>query len=812
MADRRSEATLKAAGETRRKSTSTRLTQKERAIRYGGRYREGGKIYTVGPGQEQITRKKNKQGGFTYTAKLKDSVGASGSLGGYTVRSIQRAKSVREQAQDISAGRSKPYFIGPSSKEVTSQQTTALRQQKFKPPREYPETYVDSEGRPLVTITGSSPDTDFTVYEKSKGVDYSLSFFPDEEVQGPGKPIYQTQEQPAGPWLVAKERPRTGPEYVAQTLKNIGIDIASTELSRGVPLYTKPVLEGLQQERKTGQIDRLLNPEVGEFQYGEQFKAELLAYVGTGLIGGGRLPKLKTPKITKPSLSKQPVQPFKQTVMRDIFKQDTALYGFTEQKIGLGKAGDVLTKRIDRSPIKPIDIDPNYRVPKLPVSRFPQTYGTGLIVDKIRLGRGVVRQPLTKIKTTVLSLGRGKGVRPGKDFTQDRVNLGRGITPEPKLQAKSIQPSGPVKIDKDFRVPRLPAQRFRLTKDDTALYGIRQQRINLGRGIGQGGQPIKGPVKPVDIDPNYRVPRLPVSRFDVLEPSFSSQRISLGIGLSKQIDSGGAVPRPTRITRPPSKPSREDEIRVSRGLISIMKTPVGQFTSTKIALGKSEQTLQIRGGKTIQDSISKKKAASSTSFLIATRPDQIYGIETETIAYPPGTSEKLISRQIQRPELKTTITPRQGIITGTKPIQREITTLKPIQITRESLRQRQPQRQRERQIFRTPTRTPPRQTPILKQPQKQPLKERQILKVPEPKRPILIPIPAWGQKPERREKRKEPAPKRFNIGFIGSTNIETVEGFRTRKSDITYGDVLTSKLARKNIQKTRGKSRGVRFF
>lgn len=62
------------------------------------------------------------------------------------------------------------------------------------------------------------------------------------------------------------------------------------------------------------------------------------------------------------------------------------------------------------------------------------------------------------------------------------------------------------------------------------------------------------------------------------------------------------------------------------------------------------------------------------------------------------------------------------------------------------------------------------------------------------------------QKKRIEEKRKK------KVDFFGSTNIEEITGFRSKKIDLEYGDVKTAKAARKNILGTRAKRPRVKLI
>ena len=65
-------------------------------------------------------------------------------------------------------------------------------------------------------------------------------------------------------------------------------------------------------------------------------------------------------------------------------------------------------------------------------------------------------------------------------------------------------------------------------------------------------------------------------------------------------------------------------------------------------------------------------------------------------------------------------------------------------------------------------------------------------------------LPAIFKLKTKDAKRIEEKRKRRD-DFLGNTNVESISGFRTKKSDITYGEGLTSKLERENVLFTRRK-------
>ncbi len=254
-----------------------------------------------------------------------------------------------------------------------------------------------------------------------------------------------------------------------------------------------------------------------------------------------------------------------------------------------------------------------------------------------------------------------------------------------------------------------------------------------------------------------------------------------------------------RIVKPPLK---DIEKTSSPGLVLLMK-PTTKFKETKVSLGKSDQTLQMKDGKTIQNSIQKTKPSSSS--LSYQQKPMVKGSITittdEVMAFPPGTpmsNTGIKQGTIQSPKLTQGL--KTSLIQTTKPLQ----TVQP----------KQSQRLKTTPRYRLASPMQPKQpqkitqTPI----QKIPTKQRQIIEEIPPKTPPKIII--TGAFATRIKKRRLPK-KKVNlkrVNFLGATNLETVGGWRTTKTDLTYGKSVP-KIAAKNISLTRSKiGSGVSIF
>jgi hypothetical protein len=732
---------------------------------------------------------RTEQGGFAFSAKLSDGVGVSQGLGG-VVELVSESKSrpatAREQAEMITEGKEKPFFIGTPSKEVTRQQEISASQQNITK-QVFPQTFVDSRGQEIVTITGKSEGAKFGVFEtprkekQTQGQSSVLNLLEARQPEKKSKPEDILKGFLAGAQNFANVILQPKPIFGDITKGKIGIkESTATRTSQKVDKIVPP------QPSFTGSaIEQISRGEVpsgsGEGIFFDIGSVGFDAATILTPIKKVPIPKIQKPITTKVTTPKAKPTPFRQTVFRDVFDEDTAIFGFSKQKIPLSKAGQSrIIEATQPKPARPVEIDPDFRPNRLPVSKFPSELPEGVLADfkvtKQPLGSAATKTIQTdRIRQSSISLGEGRGIRPGKDFTTSIESLGSGATktiqteqrlsPETRISlglglGKSLKgelttrkialgsaaiktpprPFGkidkPVEIDPDFTPSRLPDD----IGDDTALFGFTEQKINIGRGI------IKNPSDKTKLSKDFTKPKPPVSR-----------------------------------TKP------EDEIRVTKGLVSLMQKPQ-KFTSTKVELGKSSQTLQVKNGRVIQDSIQTPKARPSQSFSEPKTSTRVISIQQETLRFPPSSKRATITslgiqtRQDQKLGQKITQT-------SLRPSLRVSTQIKPLQ------------RQKTRSRFAVPTSPRAKPTTIQTPAQKQPPVQKTIL-IDRPKIPPPVIAAARFSDRPRREPKPRDDRKKPRVDFLGSTNIETVEGFRTKKTDISFGK-KTAKLAAKNISKTR---------
>ena len=704
---------------------------------------------------------------------------------------------------------------------------------------EGPQTYVDSRGNPIVTITGQSPGSEFGIFQKVKE----------------GKAVPQSESSVLN-FLEAKQPKKklSNIELAGQTALNIGIDIVSGApfLETGVPKYTKPVKEKLGEYRKENQVDLLMDPD----RWGEinpasrEFIIPASVYALSSFVGGKPNLKIKGP--SKAPIKTEPVEvpPFKQTVMKNIFKDDTALYGWQKETVPLGRKYIPDPQIISTGPRKPINVklDPDYRPSKVPVSRDSSVFKedtvlAGITTEKIMLGKSATKQTQTPIKpgTQKISLGKGTGKSLKGEITKTKLPLGSGsykviqkeIPPQPRTNinlgkgtGKSLrgemtttkQPLGSGAYKIITREP-IPPRQTKIGLGYGLIKNLKGEFISekVGLGWGAGKKPyitkVNEPPKPVQLDPDYRVPKWG-SLFYPREGAsiYSETKFNLGRGIIRYSDTGiqksnkAAKDFDKKIRK--SKPPADAEERVSKGLISLMKEP--PFKTTKIELGKSDQTLQIRDGKVIQDSIKKTGKASSPPQPFSIPPSTGSTFAPIPVGYPQGTKANLmpifapptqqgteispqknihqidtninILNQITNPKISTNIITKRGTITAPKLIQREMAIQQPK--LRETQRQKQPQLLRPR--YKAPTLNPTKQPQQLTPQFRQKTIQRQVLEeVPPPKPPIIIPV--WGIPPRaRKRERKDPAPLGPTKQWRGNVPEFEITGIYKKEVEIRY--------------------------
>ncbi len=742
---------------------------------------------------------KNAAGGIDYKRNISDSIGVSGGIGGFVESETKsRPAQPREIAQMITDKDIKPQFIGEQSVKVMSQNKIAGSQQKVRSPINITgQTYVDSRGKDIVTITGQSKGSNFGIYQKINEV----------------KSFPSTNKASVLNFLEAKSEPKskTVLDYAKESYVNIGVDIASSVFVGGVPQYTKKPEEKLLSYRKESQVDLVLQPD----RWGEinpkspAFIGSVGAYASTFVLGGWKTP-VRKPSV-KPTGKTQfdNIKPGQNQYRTDVFKQDTAIYGYGSTKVKLGSAKDLNTRLLTKKPVLSQD---NMLVP-----------GRDFIKTKISLGSAALKTIPAYTSKTKLAMGEGKVIRPGKDFTSNKLSLGQGwgaVTPKatgirpPKLNPNDIAIPGRDFIKSSVSLGRgvvaskmKPTPRTLKSKLDSDNIVSTSGRDFVRYSVGLGYGAIRTPPRkitsslnrPVKSDPTYQVSDKPVE----LQP-FENTRINLGRGAGS-LKRANSIQSPNkdfvkRISKPPLKDVSQTS---SPGLVLIMKEPLQKFKSTKVSLGESKQTLQMRDGKTIQNSIQKVKPSSS-SFSTQQKP-MMKGSATimveDVMAFPPGT-----------PMSKTGI--KTGTIQGQKLTQGLKTSL--IQTTKplQTVQPKQSQRLKTTPRYRLASPMSPKQpqkitqTPI----QKIPTKQKQIIEEIPPKIPPKIII--TGAFATRIKKKRLPK-KKVNlkrVNFLGATNLETVEGWRTRKTDLTYGKSVP-RIAAKNISLTRSNiGKGVSIF
>ena len=697
-------------------------------------------------------------------------VGLSDTLGPGTPKQYQKTRllSAREQAELISRGEATPFFIGYKDRPAIAREEQALLEQGVEG-EVFPITYTTEEGKEIVTITGKSEGAEFNIYKPGQAISVTLT--PTEEVkqQPTGKNIVQQAEEKSPLYNLIGEYGKGSRE----SFKSVGKGLYQIGAEVGL-MFVPPEISGIEDPKKREELrskleaaypkelqpketplTNLLAGKPPITPYGVKYDigasaADVILLTGVPQL---RLAKIKSvftavksvfTKEPKPTVreplaeytpQRLPVSKFPETFPEGEFVE------FKTQRIPLGKG---LTKQPSiqaTKPIKPVELERGYAPQRLPVSKFPETYGiskTGYEETKIRLGTGIVKYPPSRFTETQLQLGKGEIKRPGKDFTKETVGLGVGaVKTPPRVIGKTEGPPQPIKEEYGYTPSRLPVSRFPKTLPKGELAGYRETRISLGKGI-------------------IRFPK-----------------------------EGGLTAKRFTGPKPPAKPSPEVESKISRGLLLLMEKPQERktFTSTKIALGTSDKLLQIRGGKVISDTLTKQKAKpSSDTFFI---PQSRSTITEQTTRYPP--SSKLIFPK------SISLLRSSGEQTSIVKQISQKTTLKEIPLTSLSITPRQTQRQKKKEKYGFPTRFPTRQTPRLDQPLRQRPIEKQIIEeIPPPKPPrVKLLLPELPR--EKPKKRKEPTEPKSAFSWKGNVPEFQIEGVY-KKYDIIYGEKRIAKL------------------
>ena len=696
-------------------------------------------------------------------------IGLSDSMGPSAPKPYQktRLKSAREQAEDITRGESEPFFIGYKNRPAIAREEQALLEQGVEG-EVFPITYTTEEGKPLVVITGKSEGTEFSIYQPGKAISVTLT------------PTEELRQQPSKP-----ESPSKG---IERELKAAGKPLYAAAVETFAPLITKP-LRLMGKEEEADKIVKQLNPsyekyvqpppgptvlenviETGQLTTGRGLASDIAGYGTSGLLIAAGVPSIRLTKLklllqsVKSLFIKEP----KPTVREPLAEYTPGRYPvsrfpsalpegelveFKTQRISLGKG---LTKQPSiqaTAPIKTVEAEKGYAPQRLPVSRFPETYGiskTGYEETRISLGRGIIKTPQKQFRETRLQLGKGEIKRPGKDFTKETLGLGAGtVKTPPRVLGKTEGPPQPVKKELGYAPQRLPVSIFPET------YGISKT-------------------------------------------GYEETRISLGRGIIKFPKEGGTTVKRFTIPKPPTKPTKEIETKISKGLLLLMEKPLERktFTSTKIDLGTSDKILQIRGGKVISDTLTKRKAKTpSETFFI---PSSGASITEETKRYPPSAkltspTLSLLGTSKEQTKISQLITQKIEVKQPSK-LKTEVTAStiqKPR--TRLEVTPRLTTKEKQKERYGFPPYFPTRQTPSLKQPQREiPKQPQKLIEVPKEPPPKLI--LAFPPTPKPRPKRKaEPKEPKSAFEWKGGVPEFKIEGIY-KKYDIIYGEKRIAKL------------------
>ena len=449
---------------------------------------------------------------------------------------------------------------------------------------------------------------------------------------------------------------------------------------------------------------------------------------------------------------------------------------------------DIITRQEESSPLAPL----------LPYRELIQRTATNIGVDIITQPSPLLmeegyRSPASKIKQDIIQgyrketqvdllmePKRWNEINPlSKEFlVPASVYVATGLIgakPKlPKLKGGVVptERAPEIATNKEY-VPRIKKDIF---KEDDILLDYSQTKIPLGRAAVKTQPPVYGkqptPPTPVKPDQFFKPERPNKNIFERDTAStFKETQINLGKGTIENKKPSGKYNIFKPIPKPPeeSKPSKEGLVLLQKSLtaqqavqksekqLQLEKTKklkvTGEFKSQQIALGTSSNTLQIRQGKVLNNTIQKPRTSSKSDNLFS-----------NPIKFSYGTKSPQTTKQKTSQETILTISQTQ------KPKQKE----------------RQRFASFGRSIFPNSSRT--------KLITKQPLIPRQIQKLeevpPEPKK-LILPIFFPTKSPRKTKSQAEKLGSTKD--FLGNVPLNSIIGVYKRK-ELTYGDRQISNL------------------
>ena len=630
-------------------------------------------------GSQETTQQRT---GTAYTIELQESLRLS------DVKPYQktRQKFAREYAEEMTRGESPLGFIGEKSREAIQQEETSFLEQGFAEKEVFPITYVDESGKELVTITGKSPGSEYSIYGPGKPFlpegfapigpaglglaipttkkDYRV--FPvfgpptKPEQQGPPtKNIVQQAEEKSPLYNLIGEYGKGSRESLKGYLKqgyHIGAEIGL--------MFVPPEISGIDDPKKREELRRAIDkPYPKELQPKETPLTNLLAGVSPitpyglkydigatatdiFLLGSG-IPKIEklaqVPALIKkiPGAIKEAPEAIKSFLKRDALIEE-AISTRVPPPIELVPYGKLPLRRTIPKDIFKDDIE------KISINLGRTEVGAIGVTKRIQtdIGSYQVVVPTSKLPIVI---GK-KAPPPAGPIELDPFYIRSPITSKALPKATSFE-EGSIGLGRTSNIGVT-----KRIQTDIGSYQVVVPTSKLPIVIGKKAPP---PAGPIELDPFYI--RSPITGKGNIIPKgiekskqFWSTKKSLGVGITRRISSGESKPTLKRYPKKPTKPDVGTEEKISNALVLLMKDPkLKPFTETKIPLGVSDKTRLVREGKVIHDTITKPKPSPKSFFSYPGAPVKPSGYTSPIIRYPSGTNIEKITQIVIPPLFAT---------------------------------------------------------------------------------------------------------------------------------------------------------------
>lgn len=854
------------------------------------------------------TERKNSKGGTDHFIRLKESLGLSEEISGYTSSPVQsetggKAYSIelsetisrvsptehlhsqfnnpseyemnlfvknnpRLVSESITKGKNPNLFIGPQGADILNLESEYNNTQKFKPKQIFPLTYTDSKGKPLVTITGKGPGTDYQILGEKKTVDLSYmqggtkpetnKIFPFPlEAKTTGKNIVQLSEEksPLYPYLGGNPNPfrevtkgavkggvqiaiEIGNVFVPSEISGIKDEKTREEfVTKFEQAYPKEL-----QPRETPLVN-LISGKGFQTPYGASYDIRAGAFEIVLLATG--VPKLESiPKFTFRSGAS------KVREAEYVLKEPGVVQGSTKlnkdiyllEKGTEGRSYKV-TSKLEELPIEVT------RKGSIVSAKYPKQPKTVIIPEK-----GLPAQ----IPLTVIETGKGK-----EAITEIRAIKTKEIVQSPKelnvygspnktlqtqlglqqvsrfhYQSKNLTPESKVIYAREVKEKRLvpfaigkkaPLDLV-LSGEESKLraYTFEKEPVYLKKTISEGTKPSADVVAKLESGYNYKPEGGLVLRKVEYEYSkkytpivFAQAKAEKVINYEREADifkklklDAGYGPRTNPNVPRVYKSSRPWDVDLTN-----ITPRVGAGQSGKATKLGPEESKLIQAG--YKSAIQKPRE----DFLGSIRsPVYLSAMESESllIQYPPSSTPAHITSTIQTPQSyqksltatkqpqrsQTITTQKLSISQEGKSILDQATKLstKTVQKTLLKTQLRTELMPRFSLVPRQETRSRLAQIPRQVQRQKQIFRQVLVPEIPFiPKEKLQIPkLVFFAPTPRLKKGRSKESEKGSRLDFLGNSPLDSIIGLYKRK-EITYGDKTIASLLRK--ERRGGKSK-----